>query len=311
MLSRRLLRIKVFKTLYSHHISCRATPNASLAEYRVSVDKCYDLYLLLLQIPQAVAAYAESRLKIASAKLRPTTEDLNPNRRFVENQVIAQLDELSSLAIASKERKVSLGLDSEDVAKDIYDEMVATPSYKSYMAGAMSDRAYLEKFYEELFEDNDKFENLVESLSIFWADDLNYDLIQAIRTIKSPKVELLPQWKNDDDRIFGEKLFLNAAANEEEYLELVDRLAKNWDLERIAISDRLLLVLAISEFIHCESVPVKVTLDETIEISKHFSTPQSSSFINGVLHKALEELRDQGKVNKTGRGLVNETIEKN
>ncbi|MEF9950113.1 MAG: hypothetical protein RR752_02940, partial [Mucinivorans sp.] len=200
MLSRRLLRIKVFKTLYSHYISGRASIAASLTEYHTSVDKCYDLYLLLLLLPQAVARYAEKRIDIASAKLRPTEADLNPNRRFVDNRTIAMLDNLAELATAVDQRRVSLGAESEDLIKDIYDEMIATSTYTNYMAGAMSDRAFVEKFYEELFEDNQRIEDWIESLSIFWADDLNYALIQAIRTIKSQPIELLPQWRDDQDR---------------------------------------------------------------------------------------------------------------
>lgn len=313
MLSRRLLRIKVFKSLYSHFVSERSSVEASLKEYRASVDKCYDLYLYLLLVPELVVRYANGRIDIASRKLRPTAQDLNPNLRFVDNEVIAQIADWAELKVLCKERKVSLGNDFEDVAKDIYDEMIATQSYKNYMAGAMSDAAYLEKFYEELFEDNQKFEDLIESLSIFWADDLSYALLQVIKTIKNRPLELLPQWKSDDDRKFGEELFLQAARNTAEYMALVDKMSENWDLERIAISDRLLLVLAIAECLHCPSVPVKVTLDETIEISKYFSTPQSGAFVNGVLHKAIEELRAEGRIVKTGRGLVDklDKIDKN
>lgn len=304
MLSRRLLRIKVFKSLYSHHISARTTVDASFKEYVASTERCYSLYLMLLELPSMVALYAEDRIKIASEKLRPTAEDLAPNRRFVDNRIIAQLRDWDGLNIALKERKLSWGVDSKDIAKDIYDEMIPTESYKKYMKGSMSDRSYIEKFYEELFEDNEKFENLIESLSIFWADDLNFALIQVIRTIKSSQMELLPKYADDELREFGEKLFLHSARNMKSYMEIVDKFAKNWELERIAISDRLILVEAIAELISCPTIPTKVTMDEYIEISKHFSTPQSSTFINGILHKACDELTKEGRIVKTGRGLL-------
>lgn len=296
MLSRRLLRIKVFKSLYSHHVSRRERVDASLTEYRKSVDKCYELYELLLGIPPIVADYARQRIELSKSKLRPTAQDLNPNMRFVDNSVIAELAALGTY--------VGLGDDTEEVAKEIYELMLCSQSYQNYMAGVGSDRSFVEKFYTEYFEDNEVFEALLETQSIFWADDLNYALIQAIRTIKSSPVELLPQWKSDEDRQFGENLFLNAVQHMDEYLALVDKLSEHWDLERIAISDRLLLVLAIAELVSCPSVPVKVTLDETIEISKHFSTPQSNVFINGILHKAIEELTGEGKIKKEGRGLL-------
>ncbi|MEG1670601.1 MAG: transcription antitermination factor NusB [Mucinivorans sp.] len=310
MLSRRLLRIKVFKALYSHHISQRSSIDKSLAEYRQSVDKCYDLYLLLLLLPPAVARYAEGRMAIASQKMRPSESDLNPNRRFVDNRIVAQLDDLNSLRIAVNDRQVSLGADDEEVIKDIYNEMIATRFYESYMSGAISDRAFIEKFYEELFEDNEKFEDYIESLSIFWADDLNFALIQVLRTIKPTPIELLPQWRDDEDRVFGEQLLISSIKDIDKNMALIDSLANNWDLERIAISDKLLLVLAIAEFEHCPSIPIKVTMDETIEISKYFSTAQSGAFINGVLNKAHDQLSGEGKIIKKGRGLVNETEEK-
>ena len=299
MLSRRLLRIKVFKALYSHYVSRRERVDASLGEYRTSVDKCYDLYELLLGIAPLVADYARERIELARSKMRPTPEDLNPNMRFVDNTAIAELAALAP--------HIGLGEDGAEAAKQLYEAMTASPSYRSYMAGAGSDRGYLEKFYTELFEDNEAFETMLETHSIFWADDLNYALIQVVRTIKSSPMELLPKWKSDDDRAFGEALFLNAARHMDEYLGVVDRLSEHWDLERIALSDRLLLVLAIAELVSCESIPVKVTLDETIEISKHFSTPQSNVFINGILHKAIEELTTEGKIKKEGRGLLDQS----
>lgn len=304
MLSRRLLRIKVFKSLYSHHISQRPSLDTSLREYRTSVAASYNLYLLLLELPEKLASYAESRIKIASEKLLPTEQDLSPNRKLVDNKLIAELRDWDELHIALKERKLSWGVDVQDTIRDIYDEMITTDSYKNYMKGSMSDRAYIEKFYEELFEDNEKFENLIEGMSIFWADDLNYALIQVIRTIKTTPLELLSQFKDDADRLYGEALLLNATRHMTQYLDLVNELSENWDLERIAISDRLLLVEAIAELVGCESIPTKVTMDEFIEISKYFSTPQSATFINGILHKAVERLTAQGQIAKTGRGLL-------
>lgn len=302
MLSRRLLRIKVFKSLYSHRVSGRDRVDASLAEYRKSVDKCYELYELLLGIPPIVADYARERIDLGKKKLRPTPEDLNPNTRFADNPVIAELASLNTF--------VGLGDNRQEVAKEIYELMLCSHSYKNYMAGAGNDRSFVEKFYSEYFEDNEAFEALLETESIFWADDLNYALIQAIRTIKATPVELLPQWKAEEDRKFGEGLFLNAVQGMEGYLALVDKLSEHWDLERIAMSDKLLLVLAIAELVSCPSVPVKVTLDETIEISKHFSTPQSNVFINGILHKAIEELTAEGRIKKEGRGLLDGTAER-
>lgn len=305
MLSRRLLRTKVLRSLYSHFKSGRTRIETSLSEYEKGVDKCYDLYLFTLQLLVEVAAYARRKQEIAAAKHLPTPEDLNPNRRFVDNSVIAAIANDVTLQKELKNRSLNWN-DNDQVIKEIYSQIIVCEAYRTYMKGAGSDHAFITTILNSQLEDNAILCDALEDMSMFWADDLGYAIGQAIRSINGDgTITILDEFKNDEDRQFGEKLLLATIANIDEYLELIDRLTVNWELDRIAYMDRLILALAISEIASCPTIPIKVTMDEYIEISKYYSTPASSNFINGVLNKAVEELTEKGKIKKTGRGLLN------
>lgn len=304
MLNRRLLRTKVLRSLYSHIKSERTGAEATLSEYQRGVSECYDLHLFLLDLLVEVQEYAKNRIKIASEKLRPTEEDLNPNLRFVQNSVISALAENSSLSENLKQADLDWK-EQDQVIRDMYNQIISSDFYKAYMDGASNDRDLVLKVLNTLYEDNEVLEQALEDISIHWTNDLEYATMQAIRHIEQEKDgKLLPQFNSADDRIFGEQLLLHAIAHHNEYSELVESLIENWDLERTAFMDRIIMILAISEAVSCSTIPVNVTLDEYIEISKYYSTPSSATFINGVLNRAFKQLKEEGKIKKTGRGLL-------
>lgn len=305
MLSRRLLRTKVLRTLYSHFKSERIGIEASLSEYRKGVDKCYELYLLLLQLPVEIAAYSAEKMELATRKLRPTAQDLAPNRRFVDNAVIKAIAESEDFQAKLKNTKLSW-VDGEKVIKELHGQIIASDFYANYMAGVSDDKTFLIRVYTELFEDNEVLDEAIEDMSMFWIDDTGYAVSQIVRTLQgvSDKITVLEQFKDKEDKDFGEHLFINAINNSAQYFELIDSLSDNWDLERIAFIDKLIMMQAIAEVVSCSTIPIKVSLDEYIEISKYYSTPLSSTFINGILNRAVETLQEQGKIKKTGRGLL-------
>ncbi len=304
MLNRRLLRTKVLRSLYSHIKSERSGAEATLSQYQRGVSECYDLHLFLLDLLVEVQEYAKGRLKIASEKLRPTAEDLNPNLRFVENSVIEALAQNSSLSENLKQANLDWK-EQDQVIRDMHNQIIASDFYRSYMDGVSNDRDFVLKVLNTLIEDNEVLEQALEDISIHWIDDLGYANLQAIRYIEQDKSDkLLPQFKSADDRIFGEQLLLHSIAHHSEYAELVESLIDNWDIERTAFMDRVIMITAVSEAINCPTIPIKVTLDEYIEISKFYSTPSSANFINGVLNKAFEQLKAEGKIKKSGRGLM-------
>ncbi len=312
MLSRRFLRIKVVKSLYSH-LRSEGTPLRSSEKNLVySIDKAYELYFQSLALIGDILRYAEQRIEIGLAKQLPTFEELNPNRRFVENraaQRIAQSTELNDYLATH-----GLGWnDKPEVIKHLYDKLVASEFYASYMAAPTnsfkSDVALLEDFFIEIVQDDELVEQALEDLSIIWADDLDYALTMVLRTLHAMRenkeeVALLPEFKSEDDLTFARELFCAAAVEYSANLELLDSYTRNWDVERIAFMDNILLATAISELIHFDSIPVKVTMDEFIEIAKYYSTRSSAQFINGILDKMVAELTASGKIAKRGRGLL-------
>ncbi|MCC8035820.1 MAG: transcription antitermination protein NusB [Rikenellaceae bacterium] len=312
MLSRRLLRIKVVKALYAHFKSESDSPITSEKNLTSSVDKTYDLYNQLLWLIVEVKRYAESRIELAKSKKLPTKEDLNPNTRFVDNQMIRQIEESDKLSEYLE--KKSLGwVRYPELIKSLYDSLVASDYYRNYMEAPEvsynDDRRLVEDFYLNTVEDNELLEEVVEEQSAYWADDIDFALILAMKTITSsrrgqPDLPISSKFKKEDDREFYKELFRKAVVKYNEYLTYIEQFTQNWDVERIAFMDNIIMVAAIAELTTFESIPVKVTLDEYIEISKFYSTPGSGHFINGVLDKVISILKQEGKINKTGRGLI-------
>ena len=277
----------------------------------VSIDKAYDLYIQMMSLIVDVARYAENRIELAKQKKLPTYEDLNPNRRFVDNAVINLLANAESVSDAIATRKLSWSHYPETV-KDIYNRMIESDFYKKYMSAPVctvtDDKKFVEAFYMALEEDEALAEKLDE-ISILWNDDLSFALYMVIRTVSGMKqshtdIKMLPKFKSEDDLDFACTLFRKALVQYEENQDLVGRYTSNWDVERIAFMDNLIISIAIAELTTFDSIPVKVTLDEWIDIAKYYSSPTSSNFVNGVLDKIVAELTENGRIKKSGRGLL-------
>ena len=277
----------------------------------VSIDKAYDLYIQMMSLIVDVARYAENRMELAKQKKLPTYEDLNPNRRFVDNAVINLFANAESVSDAIATRKLSWSHYPETV-KDIYNRMIESDFYKKYMSAPIctftDDKKFVEAFYMALEEDEALAEKLDE-ISILWNDDLSFALYMVIRTVSGMKqshtdVKMLPKFKSEDDLDFACTLFRKALVQYEDNQDLVDRYTSNWDVERIAFMDNLIISIAIAELTTFDSIPVKVTLDEWIDIAKYYSSPTSSNFVNGVLDKIVAELTENGRIKKSGRGLL-------
>ena len=311
MLSRRLLRIKVAKNLYAHLKSGSTNLMVSEKNLIASIDKAYDLYLQMMSLIVDVARYAENRIEIAKQKKLPTYEDLNPNRRFVDNAVINLLTNAESVSDAIATRKLSWS-HYPDTVKDIYNRMIESDYYKSYMSASIctftDDKKFVEAFYTSLEED-EALANTLDEISLLWNDDLSFALYMVIRTVSSIKqshtdIKLLPKFKSEEDLDFACTLFRKSLVQYEDNQDIVDKYTSNWDVERIAFMDNLIISIAIAELTNFDSIPVKVTLDEWIDIAKYYSSPTSSNFVNGVLDKIVAELTESGRIKKSGRGLL-------
>jgi N utilization substance protein B len=277
-----------------------------------SIDKAYDLYFQMLRLVADVKDYAEERIELGRKKKLPTYADLHPNMSFVENAAVAQIE--ASEALNARLDKAGLGWSQyPELIKHLYGLMSESEYYKRYMQlpsrSYAADRTLVEDFYIETVQNNDMLETVVEEQSILWRDDIDFALIMVVRTLENSreKQDDLPirrEYKSEDDLSFTKELFRKTIVHFDEYQEYIEKFTTNWDVERIAFLDNIILACAMAEIVGFGSIPVKVTLDEYIEIAKYYSTPGSSLFINGVLDKIVESLRSEGRINKTGRGLV-------
>lgn len=315
MISRRLLRIKVLQVLYAYYTSENKDIKLSEKELFFSIDKAYELYHFLLLLIIEVADYAESRIDLARNKRIPTHEDLNPNTRFIDNRLIHQLRDSTDLNSYQRKTKISW-VNYPEFIKEIYHATTQASFYKDFMIGDeyayAQDKKIVSRIYSDIILPSESLSQILEDKSIYWNDDLDFIMTMVLKTIKKIKeadhenLDLPELYKNEEDREFVQKLFRKSVVHRDLSLDLIREKASNWDLERIAFMDILIMQMAITEMIEFSSIPTKVTLNEFLEIAKYYSTEKSNSFINGVLDKIMIKLKDEKKIKKAGRGLIGE-----
>lgn len=313
MISRRLLRVKILQILYANHHKQDQSIQQSEKELFFSINKSYELYHYLILLLIELVRADEQRADNARLKLMPTHEDLNPNLRFIENSVIRQLRRNNQLSRFVLESKISW-INNPEVVKNIYTNLRDKKYFQDYLTKDVctynDDKSLLLNIIEDCFPTMAPLEIVLEEISIFWNDDIDFILNMVHKTIKSFKEtdgsekKLMPLFKNDDDLEFTKKLFRKTYLNFEEYNELIKKHSQNWDFERIAIMDILIMRMALAEILEFPSIPVKVSLNEYIEIAKDYSTTNSNTFINGILDNIVKDLKNTKRITKTGRGLI-------
>ncbi len=317
MISRRLLRIKALMALYA--FNRREDGNLAQAETELmfSIGKTYDLYHYLLLLVVDIADIAGEKIDQALQKKMPTPDDLNPRRRFVDNQVIAQLRKNLAFKSYISSKKLSW-VNNPHVPRLLYNKLIIWDVYDEYMKSDthnyQSDKKFIIKLITVLFSESEDLQSNLEEQSIFWNDDMEYISAMVEKTLKKFKADsgentpLMPLFKNEEDEEFVKILFRKVVLNQDKCSELIDKNTTNWEVERIALMDILVMQLAITEILEFPEIPVKVTLNEYIEIAKYYCTSKSSTFVNGILDNIVKEIRDEGLFNKFGRGLVGEGL---
>ena len=314
MLNRRHLRIKVLQILYAFFQSKEIDVVKAQNELLLSVERMYDLYLyLLLTIPELKRA-AEVNNENRKNKLRPNESDLLPNLKWVENSLVLKIEESKELNKVSSARKVNwLGAENQEIFRKMFLQVKDSETYFEFMENGLKDFEEDKKFALALFKNeiiNSEFlHNYIEDKSIYWLDDIDLCCSMALKTLKTvvpdKEISILSLYKEDDDeKEFILNLCRNTIEMDVENEKLIEILAVNWEVDRIAKMDVLLLKMALVELQTCSSIPTKVTMNEYIEISKFYSTPKSNLFINGILDKAISMLTKEKKIKKIGRGLV-------
>lgn len=313
MISRRLIRVKVLQLLYAYF---NGNNSEGLPKYekdlQKSIEKSYDLYHLFFILLLDVNRYAQDKIELRKTKLIASDEDLNPNTKFVDNKVIEQIRNTEKLFIYTDANALNWSATPE-LIKHLYNVMVESDSYKAYMASADNsfdaDKKFVMNFFNEYMVDDDMLYQILEENSIYWNDDIEFVLSMNIKTVDklketSESMPLMKLFKNDDDHKFATDLFCKTILNHEENEKLVRDHIKNWDIERLAQMDLLIIELAIVEIANFASIPVKVSFNEYIDLAKFYSTERSSAFVNGILDKIINQMKSEGKINKVGRGLI-------
>ena len=314
MLNRRHIRVKVMQTMYAFKGSESDDFSKDQKFLLFSIDNMYNLYLLLMSLLIEVQKRAESDLQKKQKKHLATKEDKDPNRKFVNNQLLKLLRENKTLQSQFEANKITnWELDGEYI-DIIFKDILASDLYKDYMKTRVSDFKEDKDFIVDVFKDiiapNEKLYEYMEDKNLTWLDDLptvNTTILKLLRKVKeaSPEQYFTPKlYKDAEDKEYAIDLFKKTLLNQTAINEEISQKTKNWDADRIATVDYVLLQMAICEIKNFPSIPVKVTINEYLEISKEYSTPKSSIFINGILDKLVKEYEASGELKKVGRGLM-------
>lgn len=316
MLNRRFLRVKALQSIYAYHQS--ESSNLPQAERQLLewVEDLYKLFVYQLSFWVEIRHFAERRIEENKQKHFPTEEDLNPNMKFVNNSILKALDDNKHLMKLEEQYKINWADSREDFIRNMFVKLVETPEYQEYMSngktGFGEDKRFLVTVIETYMPENGLLYDYYSDRDLSFNSDYQlaiYLLWKFISEMSSNFDEfsmLPPIYKAEtDDKEFVVKLFEKTILHADEYMELVKANISNWDYDRLALMDKILIFMALTEFCEFHSIPVKVTINEYIEISKFYSTSESRRFVNGMLDRLSNVLKEEGKLVKTGLGLVN------
>lgn len=313
MLNRRHIRIKVLQTIYAMQQSGQTELDKLEKFMYYNMEQIEDLYLLMITLLIEVRRKEEDYLIKLSQKHLASSEERNPNRKFVDLDFLRQLSRNSSISEAIARKKFDLWEQNDDYVILIWQEIRKSDVYINFMQESTSseqtDRLFVEHIFSKIIAPNDKLYDYIEDLRLSWLDDLpvvNTLIIKQIRQSKNFETDIkVPKvFKDIEDREFGRNLFRKTVLNQTKLQKEYENKTPNWDAERIAAIDTIMLEMAICEFLYFPSIPVKVTINEYLEIAKEYSTPKSSIFINGILDNLVKDYQESNKLQKSGRGLM-------
>lgn len=302
MLGRRQLREKAMQAIYAWKSAGEDSDQRIIEKNMLrGVDQIYDLYIYLLNLLNFQKTIAEHKIELAKNKIFPTEKDLNPNLKFVSNEAFRILDENEELnAYTSKNKQLTWDL-LDSYPNAIYKEIIASEEYAEYMSNPVrnfnQDREFMVNIYERYIAPNESLHEWLEEQNIHWADDIYIANSMVVTTLKSftpkssGKIKLFKVYKDDEDREFVIDLFRKTIRHDQETRESIEQKATNWELDRIAMVDLILLQMALTEFKYFHNIPPKATLNEYIELSKVYSTEKSKIFVNGILDRSMKDLK--------------------
>jgi N utilization substance protein B len=313
MLTRRHIRAKVMQSIYAFQQGSKDSLQAEEKFLRKSTTDMYDLFLLNLELFVSIRDYAEDYLSIVKKKFLATEEEKNPNTKFIQNRLLLRLASSSALSDLIEDRRLNYWKEDDEFPKLIWDKIRQSDLYKTYLASEdasfKEDKHFVIQVFKTIIAPNEDLYDYYEDKSLTWTDDfpiVNTTVLKFLQKQKeSDDVLAVPQlYKNAEDETFARELFTKTLLADSQLSEITKDKTPNWDPERIAGIDSILIKMALCEFLKFPSIPVRVTINEYLEIAKEYSTPKSSTFINGVLDTVSKEYLKNGKINKIGRGLM-------
>ena len=319
MLNRRILRIKAFKVLYSNAIAENMSLAQAQSQLDVACEATRDLYIYMLGIVSPLTKIARDRIESAKGKFNPTEEDLNPNMKFADNALAKLLDADVDFQKAISKKKLSW--DQYDIfLKKVMNSIASKEYFAEYMASPSAslkeDCRLFTRIFEEEFVDSEDLEKILEDKSLYWNDDLAYALTWCCKTLKSFEKgeawKMLPLYQSEllegpdveSDLAFVRKLLQAAFAGYDRYFAMISESVAGWEKERLFSTDVALIVMGLAEAASFPTIPVKVTINEYVEISKFYGTQKSRSFVNGLLDRLVQSMVNEGKIVKEGKGLM-------
>ncbi|EPT33876.1 transcription antitermination protein NusB [Phocaeicola abscessus] len=307
MINRVLIRIKIVQIIYAYYQNGGKNLETAEKELFFSISKAFDLYNYLLLLMIELTNYAGNKISKAKRKLVPTAADLNPNTKFIDNRFIAQLEKNEQL-MNFKENQKRTWDNEPDFVKNLCEKIMDSEVFNSYMASETSsyaeDRELWRKIYKTMIMNNEELDGLLEDQSLYWNGDKDIVDTFVLKTIKffdeknADKQQLLPEFKDAEDKDFASSLFRRSILNGDYYRHLISEGTRNWELKRIALFDTLIMQVALAEILTFPNIPVNVSLNEYVDIAKAYSTPKSGGFINGTLDGIVKQLRAQRKLLK-------------
>lgn len=319
MLNRRILRIKAFKVLYSSVLAGNMSLAEAEAQLELSCEATRDLYIYMLGIVSPLTKIAQERIEAGKSKFNPTEEERNPNMKFAENALAKFLDEDVDFQKVFKKKKFEW-MQYDLFLKKVMTSVASKEYYAEYMASEdkslAEDCKLFTRIFEEEFVDSEELEKILEDKSLYWNDDLAYSLTWCCKTLKNiakgENWSLIPLYQSEmlkgegveSDKLFVRRLLKASFAGYERYSAMVAEAVSGWEKERLFSTDVVLVVMGLAEAASFPTIPVKVTMNEYVEISKFYGTPKSRSFVNGLLDKLVQQLANDGQINKEGKGLL-------
>ncbi len=313
MLNRRIIRIKILQTLFSYYSGSLKDLQAAENDLKYALDKSYDLYFFIFLLIIEIQDFANVKIQNEKSKFMPNENVINPYKKFMNNRLIAQLKENIHLNTYLKDNKYTWYNDA-DFLKKLHEEFIKHPDYQAYVVSSDNsyeqDQEIIINFVENFLFNSELFYNKIEEESIYWVDGVDYVLRKVAKTLSkftsedTERKKLSKKFKNKDDLAYSIRLLHKTVLNKPEYAKIIQDNIVNWDFDRISFIDKIILQLSVAELVDFEDIPIKVTLNEYIELAKWYGIPKkSSNFVNGILDKIVKDLTEKEKIVKVGRGL--------